>query len=91
MKIDPNTGRGYELNRYCPHNGADLIDADVDTDGNVICPRHSWRFKLANHGKCFETGATINAEEVENTITLCETISARLTKIRPVAGLGRRH
>ncbi len=85
VKIDPNTGRSYELNRYCPHNGADLIDADVDADGNLICPRHSWRFKLVDHGKCFETGATIKAEEVENTITLCETINVRLTKIRPAA------
>jgi UDP-MurNAc hydroxylase len=80
VKIDPNTGQNYELNRYCPHNGADLINAEVDAGGNLICPRHAWKFRLADHGNCLETGASIKAIELENTITLCETISARLTK-----------
>lgn len=84
LKIDPNTGKSYEINRYCPHNGADLIDADIDGNGNLVCPRHAWLFKLANLGKCAETGASIKAAELENTITLCETISVRLTK--PVDG-----
>lgn len=69
-----------EFNRYCPHNGADLIDAEIDGQGNLICPRHAWKFNLRDEGNCPENAATLHAVEVEKTITLCETIHARLVK-----------
>lgn len=78
--IDPNTGKNYEINRYCPHNGADLKEAEIDRSGNLICPRHNWAFNLNNKGMCEKAGATINSKIIENTITLCENISARLTR-----------
>ena len=50
--VNPLDGKNYEINRYCPHNGADLKDARIDKDGNLVCPRHSWLFKLNNNGIC---------------------------------------
>ncbi|HYC57219.1 MAG TPA: Rieske 2Fe-2S domain-containing protein [Candidatus Binatia bacterium] len=40
----------YEVQRYCPHGGSDLSEAEVE-DGHVICPGHHWRFSLAD-GHC---------------------------------------
>lgn len=45
-------GFSYEVDRYCPHQGADLINAKVNADNQLICPRHSWCFSLENSGKC---------------------------------------
>ena len=75
-------GKNYEINRYCPHNGADLKNAKIDNNGNLICPRHSWSFNLENKGKCESAKATINAQEIVETISLCETISVRMLKNR---------
>ena len=78
--VSPVDGKNYEINRYCPHNGADLKDAKIDDKGNLICPRHSWLFSLSNQGECQNADASIAAREVLETISLCETISARLIK-----------
>lgn len=78
--VNPNDGKNYEVNRYCPHNGSDLKDAKIDANGNLICPRHSWLFNLENGGKCNTADASINALEIENTISICETVSTRLVK-----------
>ncbi len=80
VRLNERTGKSYEFHRYCPHNGADLIDAEIDDTGHLVCPRHAWRFNLENGGNCAENQASINACEVEDTITLCETISARLVR-----------
>ncbi len=80
VRLNERTGKSYEFHRYCPHNGADLIDAEIDDTGHIVCPRHAWRFNLENGGNCAENQATIAACEVEDTITLCETISARLVR-----------
>tara|TARA_X000000368_G_scaffold416455_1_gene410408 strand:- start:634 stop:2178 length:1545 start_codon:yes stop_codon:yes gene_type:complete len=78
--VNPLDGKNYEINRYCPHNGADLKNAKIDDKGNLICPRHSWLFDLKNNGICKNTNVTIEANEVIDTISLCETISTRLIK-----------
>ena len=75
-------GKNYEINRYCPHNGADLKNANIDNNGNLICPRHSWSFNLKNKGKCESAKASIHAQEIVETISLCETISVRMLKNR---------
>ena len=80
VKQNPKTGKSYEINRYCPHNGADLLNADIDDEGRLMCPRHGWLFDLHNDGKCDRAKVSINAKEIVNTITLCETVSARLVK-----------
>lgn len=54
----------YEINRYCPHQGADLSYAIIDEDMNVVCPRHSWRFDLACEGQCKTSGASIKARKL---------------------------
>jgi UDP-MurNAc hydroxylase len=79
--INPLNGKNYEINRYCPHNGADLKDARIDNNGNLICPRHSWLFNLKNKGKCDRADASINAKEVIETMSLCESVSVRLLKL----------
>ena len=79
--VNPLDGKNYEINRYCPHNGADLKDARIDKDGNLVCPRHSWLFKLNNNGICEKADVSIDAREVVETISLCESASARLLKV----------
>ena len=79
--LNPVDDKNYEINRYCPHNGADLKDARIDKDGNLICPRHSWLFSLKNSGKCEKAEASIDAKEVIGSISLCESASARLLKL----------
>ncbi len=78
--VNPLDGKNYEINRYCPHNGADLKDSKIDNNGNLICPRHSWLFNLKNEGKCKAADASINAKEIVETISVCDTVSARLLK-----------
>lgn len=55
-------GHGYLINRYCPHQGADLSKAKIDSTGNLICPRHGWKFNLNNEGKNNDFNTTINAK-----------------------------
>ena len=42
----------YEIDKYCPHEYADLTYAEITKDGRVICPRHCWEFNLINNGIC---------------------------------------
>lgn len=76
--VNPLNGKNYEINRYCPHNGADLKNAKIDKNGNVVCPRHAWLFDLENRGKCTSADASLDAKEIVDTISLCDTVSARL-------------
>jgi UDP-MurNAc hydroxylase len=56
-------GERFEIDRFCPHNGADLKFADIV--GNcVICPRHGWSFGLEEGGCHAESGKTINAKKL---------------------------
>lgn len=56
----------YKICRYCPHEGADLSNGYVDKRGNLVCPKHSWRFNLRSNGECREHCATINAERIDD-------------------------
>lgn len=55
---------GFEIDRYCPHMGADLSRAQVK-DGKVICPKHGWEFDLGADGSCTSTNMTINARPTD--------------------------
>lgn len=66
FKVSPN-GECYEMNRYCPHQGADLSDVKINEQNEVICPRHSWRFSLDNLGKSLNSSHTICAKKVKPT------------------------
>ncbi|QQR99091.1 MAG: Rieske 2Fe-2S domain-containing protein [Sphingobacteriales bacterium] len=54
-------GSKYLIDKYCPHQMADL-EHSWQTDGRyIVCPRHGWRFDLQNGGKCMHNNDTINA------------------------------
>ncbi len=55
-------GKCYEVQRWCPHGGSDLSEADVD-DGHVVCPGHHWRFSLAD-GVCTNAAGRIHVREL---------------------------
>jgi UDP-MurNAc hydroxylase len=62
-RMQVTTGQGaYEINRFCPHQGGDLKYALVGE--TLICPRHYWRFDLADGGKCTANADTIRAEKI---------------------------
>ena len=54
----------YQIDRYCPHQGADLCKANIDSSNNLICPRHSWKFNLDKNGYHKNTDTSINSIKV---------------------------
>jgi UDP-MurNAc hydroxylase len=54
-------GSRYAIDRYCPHQGADLKHAWVDQQRYLTCPRHRWQFDMHDQGRCLTNGSTINA------------------------------
>lgn len=79
--VNPSDGKNYEVNRFCPHNGADLSSAEIDDNGRIRCPRHGWLFDINDGGRCLNAEMTLEAKEIEVIRTLCETISVRLTRV----------
>jgi len=55
-------GKRYEVQRYCPHGGSDLSEADVE-DGQIVCPGHHWRFSLSD-GVCTNAAGRIRVREL---------------------------
>lgn len=55
-------GRRYEVQRYCPHGGSDLSEADV-VNGQIVCPGHHWRFSLSD-GVCTNAAGRIRVREL---------------------------
>lgn len=60
-------GQRYMVNRYCPHQGADLSEGWVEEGRYLVCPRHRWRFDLREGGRCVSNSACIQAEPVAST------------------------
>jgi len=54
----------YSIDRYCPHQGADLLRVSPDKDCMIVCPRHQWKFDLQKGGKDEKHGESINAERI---------------------------
>ena len=52
----PGLPPGTMIQRYCPHQGADLKHATV-VNGVITCHRHGWQF-CAESGKCLRGGNT---------------------------------
>ena len=52
----PGLPPGTMIQRYCPHQGADLKYATV-VNGVITCHRHGWQF-CAESGKCLRGGNT---------------------------------
>ncbi|KFA88235.1 Rieske 2Fe-2S domain-containing protein [Archangium violaceum] len=55
-------GMRYAVNRYCPHQGADLREGWVEEGRYLVCPRHRWRFDLQDGGSCGTNGCSVKAE-----------------------------
>jgi len=54
-------GTRYSIDRYCPHQGADLTQGWL-TDGRFwTCPRHRWQFALDKEGQCPTNIGSIHA------------------------------
>ncbi|MEP6659370.1 MAG: MBL fold metallo-hydrolase [Acidimicrobiales bacterium] len=45
---------GWIMERWCPHNHADLAEFGTVTDGVLTCAMHGWRFDLAT-GRCLNS------------------------------------
>jgi nitrite reductase/ring-hydroxylating ferredoxin subunit len=58
----------YQVQRYCPHAGADLTHAKIQ-DSKLICPRHHWAFDLRSQGKCV-SGGNITLKVYDSTESL---------------------
>lgn len=50
----------FTVDRWCPHQGADLATARIE-GSCVVCPRHGWRFDIADAGRDARSGSSINA------------------------------
>lgn len=59
--VKDKRGVCIEIDRFCPHQGADLASASISKDGKLICPRHGWQFDLLNDGVDTSSGECINA------------------------------
>lgn len=55
-------GQRYAVNRFCPHQGADLREGWIEEGRYLVCPRHRWRFDLRDGGSCGTNGCSIKAE-----------------------------
>ena len=58
-------GCRYSINRYCPHQGADLGEGWIEDGRYLVCARHRWRFDLHNNGRCETSDASIEAIALE--------------------------
>lgn len=55
-------GARYEVQRFCPHAGSDLSEADI-VDGQIVCPGHRWHFELGT-GECSESDYRIHCRRL---------------------------
>jgi UDP-MurNAc hydroxylase len=58
----------YSINRYCPHNGGDLVEGWIEDDRYLVCARHRWCFDLQNGGACTSNATSIYASEVTDDV-----------------------
>jgi UDP-MurNAc hydroxylase len=58
-------GTRYVVDRYCPHQGGDLMYGWVEDERYLTCPRHGWKFDLEKEGACPDNVGSIHAACVE--------------------------
>ena len=58
-------GCKYRINRFCPHQGADMKFSWEEDNKYIVCPRHGWRFDIENSGNCIENDCTIESYPLE--------------------------
>jgi UDP-MurNAc hydroxylase len=54
-------GTCYSIDRYCPHQGADLTQGWLTEGRYWTCPRHRWQFALDKEGQCMTNKGSIHA------------------------------
>jgi len=54
-------GTRYSIDRYCPHQGADLAQGWLSEGRYWVCPRHRWHFALDKEGQCMTNKGSIHA------------------------------
>ena len=54
----------YEINRFCPHMGADLKECKIIDSQYIICPRHGWKFDLNNDGKYKKSKVSLESKKI---------------------------
>jgi UDP-MurNAc hydroxylase len=59
-------GNRYAVDRYCPHQGGDLLYGWIEDDRYLTCSRHGWRFDLANEGACVDNLGSVHAVCLED-------------------------
>ncbi|NVJ05166.1 MBL fold metallo-hydrolase [Myxococcus sp. AM001] len=55
-------GRRFSIQRFCPHQGADLSEGWVEEGRYLVCPRHRWQFDLEAGGACTQNTSSLCAE-----------------------------
>jgi UDP-MurNAc hydroxylase len=64
--IKEANGTRYVVDRYCPHQGGDLLYGWIDDNRYLTCPRHGWRYDLENEGVCPDNAGTVHAVSLED-------------------------
>jgi len=59
-------GTRYVVDRYCPHQGGDLLYGWIEDDRYLTCPRHGWKYDLENEGVCPDNAGTVHAVCLED-------------------------
>jgi len=59
-------GNRYSIDRFCPHQGADLSQGWLAERGLWTCPRHRWQFDLDKGGQCLTSNGSIHSVCLEN-------------------------
>lgn len=54
-------GSRYVVDRFCPHQGGDLLYGWIEEERYLTCPRHGWRFDLEREGACPDNAGTVHA------------------------------
>ena len=62
IEIEIKPGIIAEFDRFCPHQGADLCEAQINANNILKCPRHGWEFDLNKGGVNKESGESLNSE-----------------------------
>ncbi|MEE9433210.1 MAG: Rieske 2Fe-2S domain-containing protein [Sphingorhabdus sp.] len=57
-------GTQFEIDRFCPHQGADLKYGWAE-NGCWVCPRHRWEYKMEEGGLCNQAKETVYAVGLE--------------------------
>jgi UDP-MurNAc hydroxylase len=57
-------GKRFSIQKFCPHQGADLSEGWVEEGRYLVCPRHRWQFDMQDGGRCTQNASSLCAEPV---------------------------